>query len=326
MACRISKRSITLASSSCWSAMEELVKPHLLRASLTGEFEKKYEPTIGVEVHPLDFLHNCGKIRFYCWDNSWSGKHPRQCAIIMFDVTARLTYKNVPTWHRDLCRVCENIPIVLCGNKVDVKNSKVKAKQLPSTGRRTCNTTRFQQRAITTSRSPSCILLGNFLGIRIFTLSNPCSCSSRGAYRLVAHSSSKSMEEQFILRVPPSVAERIERLLNENASSSEDGSLDLSFSEDGRNGTFMIGNESFPASLLICLPLWSPIKHNDDTVLIKTADVARARAEVERDLINIMSGGTVENILFFGHFLDTLHCCNRNYAHFWLIYMIGTGF
>lgn len=27
-----------------------------------------------------------------------------QCAIIMFDVTSRLTYKNVPTWHRDLCR------------------------------------------------------------------------------------------------------------------------------------------------------------------------------------------------------------------------------
>jgi hypothetical protein len=23
----------------------------------------------------------------------------------MFDVTARLTYKNVPTWHRDLCRL-----------------------------------------------------------------------------------------------------------------------------------------------------------------------------------------------------------------------------
>lgn len=30
-----------------------------------------------------------------------------QCAVIMFDVTSRLTYKNVPTWHRDLCRVCE---------------------------------------------------------------------------------------------------------------------------------------------------------------------------------------------------------------------------
>ena len=41
-----------------------------------------------------------------------------QCAIIMFDVTARMTYKNVPNWHRDIVRVCETIPIVLCGNKV----------------------------------------------------------------------------------------------------------------------------------------------------------------------------------------------------------------
>lgn len=44
------------------------------------------------------------------------------------------------------------------------------------------------------------------------------------------HLDSEVMEEQFVLRVPPSVAERIERLLNENASSSEDASLDLSFS------------------------------------------------------------------------------------------------
>lgn len=48
----------------------------------------------------------------------------------MFDVTARITYKNVPNWHRDLVRVCENIPIVLCGNKVDVKERKVKAKTI----------------------------------------------------------------------------------------------------------------------------------------------------------------------------------------------------
>jgi GTP-binding nuclear protein Ran len=51
-------------------------------------------------------------------------------AIIMFDVTSRVTYKNVPNWHRDLVRVCENIPIVLCGNKVDVKDRKVKAKSI----------------------------------------------------------------------------------------------------------------------------------------------------------------------------------------------------
>ncbi|CAI8619519.1 unnamed protein product [Vicia faba] len=114
-------------------------KTTFVKRHLTGEFEKKYEPTVGVEVHPLDFFTNCGKIRFYCWDTAGQEKFGGlrdgyyihgQCAIIMFDVTARLTYKNVPTWHRDLCRVCENIPIVLCGNKVDVKNRQVKAKQV----------------------------------------------------------------------------------------------------------------------------------------------------------------------------------------------------
>ena len=36
----------------------------------------------------------------------------------------------MPNWHRDLVRVCENIPIVLCGNKVDIKERKVKAKNI----------------------------------------------------------------------------------------------------------------------------------------------------------------------------------------------------
>ncbi|KAL3747622.1 hypothetical protein ACJRO7_016427 [Eucalyptus globulus] len=65
---------------------------------------------------------------FYGWDTPTFGGPisciKSQCVIIMFDVTVRLTYKNVPTWHRNLCRV----PIVLCGNKVDVKKGQVKAR------------------------------------------------------------------------------------------------------------------------------------------------------------------------------------------------------
>ena len=125
---------------------------------MTGEFEKKYIgvyrsflrvqgtpsrrvrfaygarhyhiATLGVEVHPLSFSTNFGTIIFNVWDTAGQEKFgglrdgyyiQGQCGIIMFDVTARITYKNVPNWHRDLERVCENIPIVLCGNKVDVK-------------------------------------------------------------------------------------------------------------------------------------------------------------------------------------------------------------
>ncbi|KAB0350951.1 hypothetical protein FD754_015808 [Muntiacus muntjak] len=82
---------------------------------LTGEFEK-YVATLGVEVHPL----------FNVWDTAGQEKFgglrdvyyiQAQCAIIMFDITSRLTYKN-------------NILIVLCGNKVDIKDRKVKAKSI----------------------------------------------------------------------------------------------------------------------------------------------------------------------------------------------------
>ena len=95
--------------------------------------------TLGVEVHPLAFTTNLGPITFNVWDTAGQEKFgglrdgyyiQGQCAIIIFDVTSRITYKNVPTWHKDLVRVCENIPIVLCGNKVDIKDRKVKAKAI----------------------------------------------------------------------------------------------------------------------------------------------------------------------------------------------------
>ncbi|KAL4591303.1 hypothetical protein LXL04_004261 [Taraxacum kok-saghyz] len=147
------------------------------------------------------------------------------------------------------------------------------------------------------------------------------------------------MEEQFVLRVPPSVAERIDLLLNESA----DQSLDLSFSEDGRSGTFVIGDDQFPASLLDLPSILESYKTYDDNVLIKTADIGqmimvredrdpapdgieyrhgvtppmrdarrrRFRREpdlnpelvqrVEKDLLNIMNGGTAIDILIFAH-------------------------
>jgi GTP-binding nuclear protein Ran len=147
-----------LESSKDWpySSQTTFVKRHL-----TGEFEKKYIATLGVEVHPLGFStvritslrpsheartasdwhapQNLGQIQFDVWDTAGQEKFGGlrdgyyingQCGIIMFDVTSRITYKNVPNWHRDLVRVCENIPIVLTGNKVDVKERKVKAKTI----------------------------------------------------------------------------------------------------------------------------------------------------------------------------------------------------
>ena len=94
-----------------WRSFSLLLAP--LRAHTQSSPAQPTLATIGVEVRPLDFTTNRGKIRFYCWDTAGQEKFGGlrdgyyihgQCAIIMFDVTSRLTYKNVPTWHRDLCR------------------------------------------------------------------------------------------------------------------------------------------------------------------------------------------------------------------------------
>merc|ERR1712054_327169 len=114
-------------------------KTTFVKRHLTGEFEKKYIATLGVEVHPMDFHTTKGRIIFNVWDTAGQEKFGGlrdgyyiggQCGIIMFDVCSRITYANVPKWYKDLTRVCENIPIVLVGNKVDVKDRKVKAKQI----------------------------------------------------------------------------------------------------------------------------------------------------------------------------------------------------
>jgi len=114
-------------------------KTTFVKRHRTGEFEKKYVATMGVEVSPLPFSTNFGPIVFNCWDTAGQEKFGGlrdgyyiggQAAIIMFDVTSRLTYKNVPTWHKDLVRVCENIPMVLVGNKVDCRDRKVKHKDI----------------------------------------------------------------------------------------------------------------------------------------------------------------------------------------------------
>ena len=114
-------------------------KTTFVKRHLTGEFEKRYIATLGVEVHPLTFCTSRGPVTFNVWDTAgqeklsglrdgyYIGSH---CGVIMFDVSSRITYKNVPKWYRDLVRVCEQVPIVLAGNKVDIKERKVKAKQI----------------------------------------------------------------------------------------------------------------------------------------------------------------------------------------------------
>ena len=45
-------------------------KTTFVKRHLTGEFEKKYIATLGVEVHPCPFFTNHGQINFNLWDSA----------------------------------------------------------------------------------------------------------------------------------------------------------------------------------------------------------------------------------------------------------------
>lgn len=114
-------------------------KTTFVKRHLSGEFEKRYVATIGVEVHPITFYTNRGLIQFNVWDTAGQEKFgglrdgyyiSGQCGILMFDLTSRITYNNIPNWYRDLNRVCPKIPLVVVGNKADLKDRKVKPSQI----------------------------------------------------------------------------------------------------------------------------------------------------------------------------------------------------
>lgn len=109
-------------------------KTAFIRRHRTGVFESNYLATTGVEVSPLLFYTSAGKTTFNVWDLAGQVKFggPRDeyyigahAAIVMFDVTGKCTYKSVATWVADIRRVVGDIPIVLCGNKVDCRDRKV---------------------------------------------------------------------------------------------------------------------------------------------------------------------------------------------------------
>jgi GTP-binding nuclear protein Ran len=104
-----------------------------------GYFEKKYVASIGATVYLIPFHTTRGIIEIVIWDTAgqeiFGGLRDgyyigSQACILFFDTTSKATYQKIPTWHKDVQRVCGDIPMVLVGNKVDVKDRKVKPKQI----------------------------------------------------------------------------------------------------------------------------------------------------------------------------------------------------
>jgi GTP-binding nuclear protein Ran len=96
-----------------------------------GNFSKQYIATIGKKeykskVIDLTCIDVAGQEK-YCNQNYGEKING---AIIMFDVHSRISYDNIPFWYEKIVKEYGNIPIVICGNKVDRPHQKVKAKDV----------------------------------------------------------------------------------------------------------------------------------------------------------------------------------------------------
>jgi GTP-binding nuclear protein Ran len=109
-------------------------KTAFIKRHLTGEFERKYVATLGVELHPLYFHTNQGPIRFNMWDCAGQekygglrdGYYVKADAFFVFaSVDSNLSLNHVDFWIKEARRITPSVPIVLCFNKADVKEKKI---------------------------------------------------------------------------------------------------------------------------------------------------------------------------------------------------------
>ena len=114
-------------------------KSTLLKRHTSGEFSPKYLVSGGVEIVDLSFHTTDGLITLRIRDCPGNEKfrgldsqnyQDAHAAIVMFDVTNKHSYSSVGDWIQSVKSVCPAIPIVLCGNKVDMPNRAIAAKNI----------------------------------------------------------------------------------------------------------------------------------------------------------------------------------------------------
>ena len=114
----------------------EVGKTSIVRRYVDKKFSEDYRATLGLNVltHSFEFMGN--EVNITLWDVGAQDFFKRfrktyytgaQAAFIVFDLTNRQTYENINKWYQELVDYIEDmdIPIVLVGNKSDLKQQRI---------------------------------------------------------------------------------------------------------------------------------------------------------------------------------------------------------
>lgn len=114
-------------------------KSTFIQKHLTSKFERKYLSTQDVNIYLLPFYTSEGIIEFNIYDlpiipfennnNDFYYKNA-DLAIVFFDLTREITFTNTPQWILQFKRICPKSPIIIVGNKADLKERKVSDREI----------------------------------------------------------------------------------------------------------------------------------------------------------------------------------------------------
>jgi Rab-like protein 2 len=79
----------------------------------------KHTAKIDGEDIQVDFWDTAGQERFSSMHPSYY--HQAHACLFVFDVTRKVTYKNLVAWHKELREYREDIPCIVVANKIDAK-------------------------------------------------------------------------------------------------------------------------------------------------------------------------------------------------------------
>ena len=100
-----------------------------------GVFNSLYSSTIGVDFIKLNLDHNDKQYKIYLWDTAGQEKfdfllplYYRNLSgvIAFYDITDEISFRNINKWIDKFRRINQdkNIPIIIVGNKIDLKNDR----------------------------------------------------------------------------------------------------------------------------------------------------------------------------------------------------------
>ena len=114
-------------------------KTSFLSYYANGSFNINYLATAGLELFTKDDIIDNKTIRIELWDTAGQEKfysltsgffHNAQGIMVMFDVTCVNSFENVRNWTESikthLSSEINNIPVIIIGNKIDLKERDVK--------------------------------------------------------------------------------------------------------------------------------------------------------------------------------------------------------